>query len=295
MAEAGKGQVMGRGVSSPLRDALAAHWPEYLMEAWGLGIFMVSAGFVVTALEHPASPLHHAIADADLRRALIGIAMGLTAVAIIYSPWGRQSGAHLNPAVTLSFLRLGKVKAADALFYALAQIGGGLLGVLLVIGLLGRAFTDPPVAYVATLPGARGAWVAFAAETAISAAMMLTVLVVSNTARLARWTGLCAGVLVAAFITFEAPLSGMSMNPARSLASAVPGALWPHLWIYLLAPPLGMLAAAQLYAALRTREAVHCAKLDHAPDRRCIHCGYEPRIPSPRQGCEPDGEGSRNA
>lgn len=279
MAEAGKRQVKGHGASlspSPLLDALAAHWPEYLMEAWGLGIFMVSAGLVVTALEHPASPLHRAIADADGRRALIGIAMGLTAVGIIYSPWGRQSGAHLNPAVTLSFLRLGKVRPADALFYALAQAVGGLLGVLLVVALLGRAFTEPPVVFVATLPGARGEWVAFAAEAAISALMMTTVLVVSNTTRYARWTGLCAGVLVALFIAFEAPLSGMSMNPARSLASAVPGALWSHLWIYLLAPPLGMLAAAQLYVALRSRAAVRCAKLDHAPDRRCIHCGYEP-------------------
>jgi aquaporin Z len=63
-----------------LRD----HWPEYLMEAWGLGTFLVYAGLVVTLLEYPGSPLHAMLPDADLRRGLIGLAMGLTAVGIIY-------------------------------------------------------------------------------------------------------------------------------------------------------------------------------------------------------------------
>jgi len=99
-----------------VRAALCQHWPEYLIEAAGLGVFMVSAGVFVMLFEQPGSPLHRAIASPDLRRVLIGVAMGLTAVAIIYSPWGRQSGAHLNPAVTLTFLRLGKVAPVDAMF-----------------------------------------------------------------------------------------------------------------------------------------------------------------------------------
>ncbi|NJO84009.1 MAG: hypothetical protein HC828_15300, partial [Blastochloris sp.] len=80
---------------------------------WGLGTFMVSAGVFTTLLEYPGSPVHRAIADADLRRALIGLAMGLTAIAIIYSPFGQRSGAHLNPAVTLTFWWLGKVEGPD--------------------------------------------------------------------------------------------------------------------------------------------------------------------------------------
>jgi aquaporin Z len=110
-----------------LNTALSRHWPEYLMEAAGLGIFMVSAGLFGTLLEYPQSPVHQAIADDGLRRMLMGVAMGLTAVAIIYSPWGQQSGAHLNPAVTLTFLRLGKIARADALFYITAQCLGGFI------------------------------------------------------------------------------------------------------------------------------------------------------------------------
>jgi aquaporin Z len=79
--------------------------------------------------------------------------------------------------------------------------------------------------------------------------------------------------LVAVYITIEAPISGMSMNPARTFASAVPARHWGDLWIYFTAPVIGMLAAAELY--LRTRGAAHiaCAKLHHVNTRRCIFCG----------------------
>ena len=100
---------------------------------------MTSACVFAALLEHPASPIHHAIASPLARRALMGIAMGLTAVGIIYSPWGQQSGAHLNPAVTLAFLRLGKIAPWDAAFYALAQFAGGLAGVALAAITFGTA------------------------------------------------------------------------------------------------------------------------------------------------------------
>src|ERR1700757_4481438 len=95
--------------------SLRAHWPEYLMEAALLGTFMVSACVFGALYEFPHSPVHGAITSSLLRRILMGISMGLTAVALIYSPWGKQSGAHINPSVTITFLRLGKVKAWDAL------------------------------------------------------------------------------------------------------------------------------------------------------------------------------------
>jgi aquaporin Z len=215
------------------------------------------------------------VPDGVGRRALMGLAMGATAVAIIFSPWGQQSGAHMNPSVTLGFLRLGKVQPWDAAFYVVAQFAGGLAGVLLSRALLGGALEHPAVQYVVTLPGRRGAGVAFLAELAIAFVMMATVLVVSN-GPLARWTGLAAGALVALYITFEAPLSGMSLNPARTLGSAVPAATWTALWVYFVAPPLGMLAAAEAYASARGPQGVFCAKLHHQNDRRCIFCAGAP-------------------
>ncbi|MEP7242618.1 MAG: aquaporin [Gammaproteobacteria bacterium] len=266
----------GSPLSPRAMETLRHHWPEYLIEGWALGMFMVSAGVVTTLFEYPGSPVHLAIADPALRRLLIGIAMGLTAMALIYSPWGQRSGAHMNPAVTLTFLRLGKIHRWDALFFVLAQFAGGLLGVLLVAHVLGAPFTAAPVSYVATIPGPGGAPVAFAAEVLISSVLIFTVLVVSNTPRLARFTGVVAGCLVATYIALEAPLSGMSMNPARSFASAAPGLMWQSFWIYVIAPVLGMLAGAQIYLSTRRRAAVACAKLLHPDTQRCIHCGYTP-------------------
>ncbi len=268
-------------MSTTVTGSLRGHWPEYLIEAWALGTFMVSAGVVATLLGSPASPAVRALPDPMLRNVLAGIAMGLTAIALIHSPWGKRSGAHMNPAVTLTFLRLGKVHGWDALFFVIAQIAGGTLGVLLVAALLGSAFTDPPVSYAATLPGPAGPRVAFVAELAISCGLMLTVLLLSASARLARFTGLAAGCLVAVYIAFEAPLSGTSMNPARTFASAAPGMRWQHFWIYLTAPVLGMLIGAQLFVALRGVRRLACAKLLHPADARCIHCGYEPPATAP--------------
>jgi glycerol uptake facilitator-like aquaporin len=191
-------------------EALREHWPEYLMEAAELGMFMISACIFATLLEHPGSPIPEVLPHPNARRPL-GVAMGLTAVGIIYSPWGQQSGGHLNPAVTLTFLRAGKVKPWDAVFYIGAQFVGAI-----------------------------------------------------------------AGVLVATYITLEAPISGMSMNPARTFGSALVARTWTSLWIYFTAPPLGMLLAVEVYRWRKGAQGVICAKLHHHNVRRCIfRCGYQ--------------------
>ena len=163
-----------------------------------------------------------------------------------------------------------------------AQFAGGIGGVLIARMALGDLLADPKVGYAATLPGRWGAPVAFFAEAGISCVLVLIILSVSNHPRWAAYTGLCAGVLVAAYITFEAPLSGMSMNPARTFGSAFFAGNWTAIWIYFTAPPLGMLAAAQLYLARHGRPAVACAKLHHQNSKRCIFCEYQAdRITTP--------------
>ena len=263
-----------RSVSSS-EDSRRRHWPEYVMEAWGLGLFMISACAFAVLLQHPSSPVPQAIPDATLRQSLMGAAMGLTNIANIYSPWGKRSGAHLNPCVTWTFYRLGKVNAADATFYAVAQFIGGIAGVLLASALLTGFVAHPAVNYVVTTPGPSGAIVAFVAEVIISFLLMSVVLRVSNNARLSRFTGLFAGALVMIYISLEAPLSGMSMNPARTLGSALPANTWTALWIYFTAPLLGMLLAAEVYVRRPGANQVFCAKYHHHNDKRCIfRCNF---------------------
>jgi aquaporin Z len=245
------------------------------MEAAGLGLFMISAAVVTTLLEHPHSPLHDLSPDQTVRRILIGLAMGLTAIGLVYSPWGKRSGAHLNPAVTATFFRLRKVTAVDALCYAAAQFSGGAIGLWLAAVMMGMAIEHPAVNYVVTVPGYGGPGIAFVGEAVISFGLMLVVLFVSNRPSLNRWTGVFAGALVTFYIAIEAPLSGMSMNPARTLASALSAHLWTDLWVYLAAPLIGMLLAAEYYVRINGLHRVRCAKLHHRNNTRCIfRCGY---------------------
>jgi len=256
-------------------NILKQHCPEYLMEAALLGLFMISASVFTVIFEYPHSPFHQAIANADLRRFLIGVAMGSTAIALIYSPWGKQSGAHMNPAVTLTFYRLGKVKRQDTIFYILFQCLGGLVGVYLVVLILRSRFTQPPIHYIVTIPGSLG-WIAAAlGELAIAFIMMFTVLLTSNHKTLSRYTGIFAGCLVMLYVFLAAPLSGFGMNPARSFASAFPAQIWTAFPLYIFAPLTGMFAAAELYQLLFGQRAVKCAKLNHHTHKRCIfRCSY---------------------
>ena len=262
--------------SKQMFDALKKHWPEYLMEAAELGLFMFSACAFTVLLYHPSSPIAQSIHDGVLRRLLMGTAMGTTAIAIIFSPLGQRSGAHFNPSVTWTFFRLGKMEASDAAFYTLFQFAGGIAGVMLASLTFRGLVAHQSVNYAVTLPGAGGPTVAFFAEITISFILMSVVLTVSNTKRLARWTGMFAGALVATYITIESPISGMSMNPARTLSSAVGAQVWMFLWVYFVAPPVGMLLAAEVYQRLNIGRAVACAKLHHHNNQRCIfRCNFE--------------------
>jgi aquaporin Z len=248
------------------------HWPEYLIEAGALGTFMISACVFGTLLGHPASPVVAAVPSAFARRMMMGVLMGLTLIAIVYSPWGRRSGAQMNPAVTLTFHRLGRSARRDAAGYVAAQFVGGALGVVVSAALLGEALAAPGVQYVVTEPGMSGIMVAFVAEACISALLLTMVLHVSSSERWKRYTGVFAGILVATYITIEAPVSGMSMNPARTVASALGANHWMSVWIYFVAPLLGMLAAAELFLRTRVGREIPCGKLMHAEP--CLFCEH---------------------
>lgn len=252
-----------------LLAALRAHWPSYLAEAGGLAFFMVCASWLTILLEHPASPVHRALlahgVGPALRRVPMGLGIGLVIVGLAYNPWGKRSGAHINPAVTLAFWQLGKIRGADALWYGLAQLAGGLAAARLLKALLGAWYADPRIHFITTRPGPAGAGVAFAAEFLISFGLLLVLLLALHSARFKQATGWLTGALLMGYIIWEMPYSGMSLNPSRSLASAVIAGDFASLWVYLLAPPSAMWLAAVLFQRLRSQPAAGQTSSGTAP------------------------------
>src|SRR5215471_6837809 len=147
---------------------LGLHWPEYLMEAGELGLYMFFACGFATLLQHPASPARQYISSNLARQALYGLAMGGTVIGIITTPWGKQSGGHFNPAITFTFYRLGKVASWDALFYVTAQFVGATCGVAIATFVLRGAPGHSSVRYAVTAPGVYGSAGAFIGELTIS-------------------------------------------------------------------------------------------------------------------------------
>lgn len=250
--------------------SLHRHWPEYLMEAGELGIYLCVVCLVATLLQHPASIVRQFVSNNLARRALMGLAMGATAIAIVMSPWGKRSGGHLNPAMTFTFCRLRKLGFWDAGFYVVAQFLGAIIGVAVAKYVLRGALGDYSVHYAVTAPGVYGTTVAFMAEFTISFILMITILFTTNHKRLAPYTAYANGALLAMYYTFETPLSGMSTNPARTFGSAFHASYWHALWIYLIAPSVGMMIAGEVFLRFRQGVDPFCAKLHHANDERCI-------------------------
>lgn len=230
-------------------ETFKRNFPHYLAEAAGLAFFMVSASTVTTMLRYPNSPIHRTIHEPFLQLVALGVPMGLVVAAVVYSPWGKKSGAHINPAVTLAFWRLGKIKTPDAVFYILFQFAGAALAVQLMGLVLGAPYRHPAINYVVTVPGIRGAMGAFIAEALISFVLMLAVLGIISSKKTKDWAGAATGVLIALYLMFEEPYSGMSLNPARTFASAFAAREWTGLWIYFVAPVAAMLLAAQVFLA----------------------------------------------
>ena len=224
---------------------------KYIDEARGLGIFMFSAGFFDGLVQYPGLPVRHFISSAFLRRFLVGLTMGLTGLYIFTSRFGRQSGAYINPAVTIVRYRLGDINRIDALFYMLFQFLGGSLGLYLVALLFPVWMRHPDINYIVTKPGKAGIVTAFIMEFLISFIFIAVVLFMGIKKRWDKYTAYAVSFLITLFITFEAPFSGMSTNPARTFASAIVANEWMDYWLYCTAPLLGMLAGEYVYRSTK--------------------------------------------
>ncbi|GAA4612877.1 aquaporin [Actinoallomurus liliacearum] len=251
-----------------------AGWREITAEFAGMAILLALVISVAVAGFATGSPVVTAVPSHDLRRMLTGILTAGAATLIVYSPFGRTSGGHINPAVTLAFFLLGKLTARSATAYAGAQFAGAVTGALLALFVWGRYAAD--VRLGATVPAMGGPAASLGVETVMTFLLVTLILNFVDRPRLMPFTPAAAGLLTAVLIFTEAPVSGTSLNPARSFGPALVGVLWTGLWVYLTGPPLGALAAALLYR--RYRGTVACGKLIHDSAYACrfLDCRYSP-------------------
>lgn len=240
-----------------MKKAFQQNWKLYLMEALGLAIFMVSACFFGGLLEAKDSSFHQWIKNDFIRLVIIGILMGSTALFIFYSRWTAASGSHINPAVTISFLRAGRIKKTDAIFYIIFQFIGGTGAVYVMQFLMGHTLTDAPVHSAVTVPGKGGPIAAMAIEFIIAFIMMTMVLFTSSSERLKKYTRILAGCMVCAYVIIAGPISGFGMNPARTFASALPANIWNSIWIYMFVPVAGMLVATECFLVIKRKDFSH--------------------------------------
>jgi aquaporin Z len=247
--------------------------PAYFAEFAGTALTLFLGVSAVSFMWGQGSPVP-AVPYPPLRRLLTGLMFAGSATAVVYSPLGQISGGHINPVVTLAFWRIGKVPSRDAILYIAAQFAGALVGAY-TAGLAWGPLTAS-VHYAATVPGAGYSAVgAFAAEVLITFLLVFTIFVCVNKPRIASRTGVIAGTLVALIVMIEAPVSGTSLNPARTLAPAILAPSYHALWAYFAGPPLGAMLAV---AAYRGRWGSHtvCAKLYHTEKYACPFeaCNY---------------------
>ncbi len=247
---------------------------EYAAEFAGTALLLLVGLSALCADFSAKSPVVAALPDSNVRRLITGIIFAGTATAIVYSPLGKRSGGHLNPAVTLAFLRLRKITPNSAAIYITVQIAGALTGAALVLAIWRGWATS--VRLGATTPHDGGAAATAAAELVATFLLVSLILNFVNRPRLMPFTAAAAGTMVACLVFVEAPVSGTSLNPARSLGPALVGGTFTDLWTYLLAPPLGALVAAFVYRYQRS--SVACGKLFHSGAVQCrfLDCQYTP-------------------
>lgn len=247
-------------------EAITTHWKEYLMEAAELCVLMLSI-CVSGTLIYSTSPL--SAFSYFSKSFLMGCAVAGVTFLIIRSPFGRRTGAHFNPALTLTYFFLGRIPHWDTIFYILFQFAGAVIGVFIAHEVLGGRLSAPPVCYVITLPGNSGRAVAYVAEFLLSGLLMGVILFTTNRVRLINLTPFLVALITVFYYVFCSSLAGFSVNPARSFSSALFASVWRSVWIYFLGPTSGMLFAALIYVRTAGGRQVYCAKVFHDLESSC--------------------------
>jgi aquaporin Z len=222
------------------------HPKMYASELVGTALLVFLGLSIVIALWGRGAPFASWPISPDARRLLNGFLFGAVGAAIAFSPIGKMSGAHINPAMTLAFWLDGKLRWRDASFYIVAQLVGAGFGAvaLLVWGSVGASDqwgASLPNRYVPT-------WLPVVGETVCTFLLVVLIFVFAAHKVTQPFTPLVNPPLFAVLTWLEAPLSGASANPARSFGPALIAWVWQGWWVYWIGPCLG---AALAVAVLR--------------------------------------------
>jgi aquaporin Z len=237
-------------------------WTLFLAEFIGTALLVaVGVSFVILDFGQ-GSPVAALLPDPGLRRLITGFLFGATGASIVVSPVGKTSGAHINPVVTLAFWLKGKMRAPHALGYMVAQLAGGIAGAipLLVWGRMGAS-----IDFGGTFPGSGFTFLqATLGEAVTTFGLIAGLFLFLGHSRLRSYTPLLFPFLYAVMVYLEAPLSGTSTNPARSIGPSLVASDWRGWWIYWLGPLLGtgLALAVGQFSWLRAFEA-EVAKVYH--------------------------------
>ena len=231
----------------------------FVSEMIGTAVLVLVGLSLVIFMFGTGTPMAKVIPNEALRRLITGFLFGSTGALIAISHVGKVSGAHINPAVSLGFCLMGKLDRDLTVGYILAQLLGAILGALplLAWGAMGRS-----VVFGATAPGAGySAVVALAGEVVTTFAMVALLCLFLGFREIRRFTPALFPPLYAVMVCLEAPISGTSTNPARSLGPAVISGTWQSGWIYWVGPVVGMLLAIAACCVFADR--IEVAKVYH--------------------------------
>jgi aquaporin Z len=223
-------------------------WVMFFCEMMGTAVLVLAGLSLVIFTFGSGSPLAALLPSVRLRQVLTGFLFGCVGAVVTISRLGKESGAHINPAVTFGFWMMGKMKPSIAVGYILFQLGGALLGCLplLAWGSMGRS-----VSFGATVPGTGyTVWAALAGEVVTSFCLAATLFIFISYRKIRRFTPGTIPFLYAIMVPLEAPISGTSTNPARSFGPAVISGEWSAWWIYWVGPLLGALASIVIFSFL---------------------------------------------
>ena len=246
------------------------HWSEYAAELLGTAILVFVGLSAVVFNFAQGLPMEQLIPDKSIRLLLTGLMFSGTGSLVAISPLGKLSGGHVNPAVSLAFWLQGKMHHHDIGGYIIAQFLGAMSGAVLLVFVWGKYAAN--VNNGMALPGTGyPLWYVFLAEVTMTAILVLAIFIFVSSRRLMRWTPLMTWLLVATMVWLESPISGTSLNPARSIGPALVSWFWQHQWLYCIAPPFGAILAVGVFRLVSLGDSeILTAKLFHVSHYRCI-------------------------